>query len=319
MATLDTDDRAGHDGPLGSGRVGARRPLAPVGRGHSVHASESSRWSEWLAEQAVQVGHQLERTRDAVLAHAAVRAGDTVLDLGAGTGLVALAAADRVGPRGRVIGSDLDADCLRVLVAQAGRSQLPNRVRVVQADAAALPLADSCIDVVAARSVLAFIADRRTAMREAFRVLRPGGRISCFEPINRYLTRHHTLVDLAPLGSLGEAISACFDAIYADPDEPLLTFDERDLVHLLEDAGLVEVGLNLIVTWHRFRLSEEEARQWLTQRGSPGRPSVTELVASRLGRSAAERYARYFVEAASRQTTSLRRGSAFVWGRKPPV
>jgi ubiquinone/menaquinone biosynthesis C-methylase UbiE len=285
-----------------------------VSEGETV---QSSSWSEWLAAQEARMGSQLRQTRDFVLANAGIRPGDTVLDLGAGRGLIALAAAERVGPEGWVIASDLDAGCLDALQEVAAATTAGERIRLLQADAAAIPLSDATIDVVTTRSVLEFVPDRAAAVKEAYRVLRPGGRLSCFETVNSYLTPHQQLIDLRPLGELGAQIGRMFEEIYADPSEPMLTFDERDLVRLFEQAGFVEVGLNFLLRWRRYQLTAEQAQERLHERGAASRPTIVELITARLGTEAAQRYADYFVATAPQRSMAVRSGSAFTWGRKP--
>ena len=148
-------------------------------------------------------------------------------------------------------------------------------------------------------------------------MLRPGGRISCFETINRYLTPHHHLVDLRPLGKLGVQLARTFDEVYADPSEPMLDFDERDLVRLFEEAGFVEVGLNFLLRWRRYQFTAEQAQERLYERGAANRPTIVELITARLGADSARQYAAYFVETAPRHPVAVRSGSAFIWGRKP--
>jgi ubiquinone/menaquinone biosynthesis C-methylase UbiE len=239
-----------------------------------------------------------------------------VLDIGAGRGLVALAAAERVGLKGRVIACDVDVECLAALSAAAHAEGVAGRVQILRADATALPFASASMDVVTARSVLEFVEDRPALASEVFRVLRPGGRFSSFSTVNRYLTPHHRLVDLSGLGELGHRIESFFEDVYADPFEPMLSFDERDLVQLLETAGFVDVGLNFVLGWQRSRLSREEAHQRLVARGVADRPTILELLTMNLGLEAAARYADYFAQAASQTVIAERRASAFVWGRR---
>jgi SAM-dependent methyltransferase len=216
-----------------------------------------------------------------------------------------------------VVASDLDQDCLITLRAIAPSMTSGRRIAVTLADAARLPFAGGSFDVVTVRAVLQFVPDRAAAVREAYRVLQHGGRFSNAEPINRYLTPHHELIDLDALGSTGAAIRSLFDAVYADPNEPMLTFDERDLDQHLSDAGFVEVGINLLVHWERQELTIDQARARVTKRGVATRPSVEELITERLGADVAAEYAAFFAERAGAQPLLERRGFAFVWGRKP--
>ncbi len=295
----------------------ALRPARRTGEAALNAEQGPTGWNRWLADQEARLAPQLVRTRDALLAHARLRPGDRVLDAGAGRGLVALAAAARVGPEGRVVASDVDRDCLAALAAAAHEAGLDQRVVTVQADAQALPFAAASFSVVTTRSVLHLLRDRPTAIREAHRVLASGGRLSCAEPLNCYLTPHHRLLDLRPLGKLGEQIEQLFAAIYADPGEPMLTFDERDLARQCEEAGFVDISLNLLIHWEHPQLTAEQALARLTTAGAADRPSIMALLAERLGREAAERYAQYFVTQASAQPLAERHGFVFVWARKP--
>jgi SAM-dependent methyltransferase/TusA-related sulfurtransferase len=105
-----------------------------------------------------------------------VRAGDTVLDIGSGSGTDVFLAARRAGPAGRVIGFDLTTAMLRKLDSSAGRTGIVN-VRVLEGNAERLPLPDASVDVVTSNGVLNLVPDKRAAFAEIQRVLRPGGRL----------------------------------------------------------------------------------------------------------------------------------------------
>lgn len=107
-----------------------------------------------------------------VVAAARVGPGDRVLDVGCGTGVAARAAAEKVGSKGRVTGLDPNAGMLAVAAERAPR------VTWRQAVAESLPEPDASFDVVLSQFALMFFEDRRQALQEMGRVLRPGGRLA---------------------------------------------------------------------------------------------------------------------------------------------
>lgn len=105
-----------------------------------------------------------------------VRRGDTVLDVGAGSGNDSLIAAGMTGPEGHVIALDLTPAMTVKLQQAANRSGMTN-VSVLQGSAEKLPLADESVDVITSNGALNLVPAKRQAVGEMFRVLRPGGRL----------------------------------------------------------------------------------------------------------------------------------------------
>jgi SAM-dependent methyltransferase len=125
---------------------------------------------------AVPQGANLGVGCGAPLAHAALQAGETVLDLGSGAGFDAFLAAREVGPQGHVIGVDMTPDMIdraRHNAAAGGYSNVEFREGLIER----LPVDDASVDVVISNCVINLAPDKSAVFREVARVLRPGGRM----------------------------------------------------------------------------------------------------------------------------------------------
>jgi arsenite methyltransferase len=249
------------------------------------------RWYRWLldtrfggdaAARQQDLTSYLYPVRDTVLGRARLQPGDTLLDVGAGDGLIAFGALDRLGRSGRVIFTDISRDLLDHCHKAAIAEGLDDRCRFLVAAADRLDgILDASVDVVTTRSVLIYVKDKAAALREFHRVLRPGGRVSLSEPINVLMSASDPDLffgyDVGPVASLAAKVEALYQSIQPPGADPMLDFDDRDLVGHAVEAGFAEVDLELRVTvkaakrpvpWERF----------LRMSGNPLMPPLAEAM-----------------------------------------
>lgn len=120
---------------------------------------------------------QLACAHRAVMAHAAPQPGEQVLDVACGTGLIALAAAEAVGPTGRVLGTDLAERMVEAAQQRAAQRGL-RHLGFARMDAEQLALPDAGFDLALCALGLMYMPEPAQALREMRRVLRPGGRLA---------------------------------------------------------------------------------------------------------------------------------------------
>jgi SAM-dependent methyltransferase len=247
----------------------------------------SDLWAQWLRVRRTGGSEEERRalldflapTRDQVIEGAELKPGDVLLDVGCGDGLIGLGALERGA---RVIFSDVSESCLQDCREVAGTD-------AEYLLAPATDLGEVVADVVTTRSVLIYVHDKRRAFREFFRVLRPGGRISLFEPINRFgvAERRRTLgfQRVSGVEDLVARVLAEMDRVQEEAGgiDPMLDFDERDLVAFAEDAGFINIRLTL-----NAEVTEEpmwQTRDWgayLNSSPNPLAPTLLEAIEATL-------------------------------------
>ncbi|HTQ84736.1 MAG TPA: arsenite methyltransferase, partial [Candidatus Solibacter sp.] len=176
---------------------------------------------------------------------ARLQPGEIVLDLGSGGGIDVLLSARRVGPTGKAYGLDMTDEMLALAEENKRKSGLTN-VEFLKGEIENIPLPAGTVDVIVSNCVINLSADKDRVLREAFRVLKPGGRVAVSDVVVRgqvppEIRRSMELWVGCVAGAMSEGeyreklAAAGFESIEI---EPTRVYDVRDARQFLTAAGL---------------------------------------------------------------------------------
>ena len=287
---------------------------------------QGDKWSAWLLSRRFggdpkrlqAMLETLRPVRERVLDNARLNGEDVLLDVGCGDGFIAFGALERL-PTCRAVLSDISPDLLDQARQVAEALGFLNRCRFVRAEAETLaPIADESVDVVTTRSVLIYVADKQAAFNAFYRVLKPGGRFSLFEPINRFghpePDNRFWGYDVSPVADLARKLKALYRRLQPPDSDPMLNFDAWDLVEFAERAGFDDIHLEVETS-----TKPKAPQQWATFVRSAGNPKIPTLeeamkeVLTPAEREAFTAHLRPLVETGQGRT---KMAVAYVWGQK---
>jgi len=173
-----------------------------------------------------------------------LKEGETVLDLGSGGGIDVLLSARRVGPAGKAYGLDMTDEMLALARENQRQAGITN-VEFLKGEIESIPLPDNSVDVVISNCVINLSANKDQVLKEAFRVLRPGGRFA--------------VSDVVTLGSVPDEVRKSMLLWVGCIAGALEDTEYRDK---LSKAGFVDVNLEATRVY-----DVDDARQFLTEAG----------------------------------------------------
>jgi len=234
----------------------------------------------WLQRTVSNVGEQLAAQRDRVMAAAGIERHSLVLDLNAGTGLLTWEAVRRA-PVGGVWALAADERTAQALHTQAAQLDALSRPVILCGPLEELPdlitaqgQGEVRFDVIVGRNVFTRHPDKAAAVRIIASLLGEGGRLSLAEVLPRRAQRLYQLVDLSPLGeALQQRLIAAEEAIYADPDDPMVNWEAADLEAALQATGLSEVQVEIETQVIQRHIGAEQLARWFGPDSGRGRPS----------------------------------------------
>lgn len=183
------------------------------------------------------------------MALANINPGEVVLDLGSGGGIDVLLSAKRVGPTGKAYGLDMTDEMLALAEKNKAESGVEN-VEFLKGEIESIPLPDAFVDVIISNCVINLSTDKDQVMREAFRVLKPGGRFAVADivltkPLSELAQKHLGLWASCIAGALemNEYKTKLLQAGFTDADvEVVKTYTAQDTEGLIADEVVSQLG-----------------------------------------------------------------------------
>ncbi len=205
--------------------------------------------------------------------------------------------------------------------ALASEMNVVHRCRFVKASADDLSLLpDSSVEAVTTRSVLIYVSPKGKAFGEFHRVLKDGGVLSIFEPVNRFASsewkgKRFGGFDVSPVMDLAQKVEELYTRLQPDTD-PMVDFDERDLFSHAENTGFSEVHLELQAEVKPLDASQTDWDAFLHTAGNPKIPTLADAMDETLTPAEIERFTAHLRPLVESGQGTRRFAVAYLWAVK---
>lgn len=277
-------------------------------------------WTQWLIETRfaflpddlkAQTMRWLELVRDVVLINAELKEGETVIDIGTGTGLLSIKALEQLNGTGLVIFSDKFKDCLDSCEEFLKSNGITQGYKMLLAPCEDLGLPAESVDKALMRSVLVHIVDKQPAINEICRVLKKGGKFSAFEPIIASNTKYWEITSPEVVENY-EKFKVAETEFSTNPNDPLCNFDEHSLAENLDKAGFSDGSVNLETVESKYTVTDGMVEKWFTAPPSPDQLSVKDRFLKYFEEPVVDKYIRDVERNLLGQEISIKTNAVFI-------
>lgn len=255
-------------------------------------------WTQWLMdtrfgfltpELKQQTMNWLEMVRDNVLYRAQIQKGETVIDIGTGTGLLAFKVLEKLEGTGLVIFSDKFQDCLDSCEGFLKEMNIHEGYKMLKSPCEYITLPDNSVDKALMRSVLVHIVDKQPAINEIYRILKKGGHFCCFEPIIASNTKYWELTTPENIERY-ESFKAAEIEFMSNPEDSLCNFDANSLAKNFEIAGFSDGSIDVDSIPSSYKVTADMVDKWFVTPPSPNQPTMKDRFMKYFDEAVVEKY-----------------------------
>lgn len=225
-------------------------------------------------------------------------------------------------PKVRVVFSDISEDLLEYTRNIAEEQNLESQCSFIcNAAEGLVDIPSGSIDVVVFRSVLIYINEKEKAFEECFRVLKKGGRLSFFEPINNYFSNQESGSQLfyfntEPIKEVVDKLKKAFEKYTPnDQEDPMLNFTEKDLITLGEKVGFSDINLKLKAEV-KHKKSQMTWKSFFNRALNPNMPTIGAVINEALTKEEKAILEDFMKNKFASGYMHYKMATAYVWGVK---